>query len=273
MKLSSYARTLHDLGLLKDQGLDEVILEHKDFSRYGKLGDAEFLTLASRARELGLRVLFEWDILMTENTFRQLADKLPSFVESFDYTAAEINSVDEFSFGKFEIRCKIAKGKGFFPAFWTFGGNGYNEIDVFEFWNEENIYGKYDSDKLSKVHKMNNHFDYEFDGSSEDCPSSYEGTDFSVDFHVFTVIWTPFKIEWFVDGKLKRVSTLFYSLLGQPVDCEGLEMFQEYILNTAFPRNKMKIIANFGIQSGKNSPDENTPFPSEMEIDYIRYYK
>ena len=83
MKLSSYAQNLHDLGILKAQGLSEVILEHKEFARYGKLDDESFMALSMRAKELGLRVLFEWDILMTENTFRTLIRKLPMFDNAY----------------------------------------------------------------------------------------------------------------------------------------------------------------------------------------------
>lgn len=84
MKLSSYAQSLHDLNILKDSGLTEVILEHREYSRFGKLDDDQFALLSTRARELGLRVLFEWDILMTENTFRVLAQKLPSLKSAID---------------------------------------------------------------------------------------------------------------------------------------------------------------------------------------------
>lgn len=70
MKLTSYAKNLHDLNILKDQGLDEVILEPKSLSRFGKLSKDEFVTLATRAKELGLRVLLEWDVLMTEDVFQ-----------------------------------------------------------------------------------------------------------------------------------------------------------------------------------------------------------
>lgn len=71
MKLTSYARSLHELNILKDQGFEEVILEPKSFSRFGKLSHDEVVTLSHRARELELRVLLEWDILMTEDIFQQ----------------------------------------------------------------------------------------------------------------------------------------------------------------------------------------------------------
>lgn len=69
MKLTTYARTLHELNVLKDQDFEEVILEPKALSRFGKLSPEDFISLATRAKELGLRVLLEWDILMTENVF------------------------------------------------------------------------------------------------------------------------------------------------------------------------------------------------------------
>jgi putative protease len=84
MKLTTFAQNLNDLNLIKDQGLDEVILGHQDFSRFGKLKSEEFLVLSKRARELGLKVIFEWDILMTENTFVKLSHEIVTLIEGFD---------------------------------------------------------------------------------------------------------------------------------------------------------------------------------------------
>lgn len=84
MKLTTFAQTLNDLSLIKDQGLDEVILGHQDFSRFGKIKSDEFFEFSKRARELGLKVIFEWDILMTENTFAKLASEIVPFIDFFD---------------------------------------------------------------------------------------------------------------------------------------------------------------------------------------------
>lgn len=84
MKLTTYAQTLHDLNLIKDQGLGEVILGHQDFSRFGKLNSEEFGVFAKRAAGLGLKVIFEWDILMTEKTFEALLPKLDPLLELVD---------------------------------------------------------------------------------------------------------------------------------------------------------------------------------------------
>lgn len=84
MKLTTFAQHLSDLSLIKDQGLSEVILGHQDFSRFGKLKAEEFMSFSQRARELGLRVIFEWDILMTENTFVKLAQDILPLIPYFD---------------------------------------------------------------------------------------------------------------------------------------------------------------------------------------------
>ncbi|MBA2403329.1 MAG: U32 family peptidase, partial [Bdellovibrionales bacterium] len=84
MKLTTFAQNLSDLNLLKDQGLDEVILGHQDFSRFGKLKSEEFFEFSKRARELKLKVIFEWDILMTENNFIKLSQDILPFLDSFD---------------------------------------------------------------------------------------------------------------------------------------------------------------------------------------------
>lgn len=84
MKLTTFAQTLNDLNLIKDQGLSEVILGHQEFSRFGKLKTQEFFEFSKRAKELGLKVIFEWDILMTENTFAKLVEEIKPLLDSFD---------------------------------------------------------------------------------------------------------------------------------------------------------------------------------------------
>jgi U32 family peptidase len=85
LKLTTYGTSLHDLNQLKDKKFDEVILGAKSFSRFGKLNFDQFVQMAKRSKELGLRVLFEWDVLMTEDVFEkkivEISDYLP-FVDS-----------------------------------------------------------------------------------------------------------------------------------------------------------------------------------------------
>lgn len=84
MKFTTFAQSLHDLNVIKAQAGCEVLLGHRDFSRFGKLTTPEFKSFAMRARELGLRIIFEWDILMTEDVFEKVVTLLPEFFTDFD---------------------------------------------------------------------------------------------------------------------------------------------------------------------------------------------
>lgn len=129
---------------------------------------------------------------------------------TYNYTSSNIVTTEEFGWGKYEIRCKIPKGKGFFPAFWMYGeqsGEG-SEIDVFEFMSEKNVFGKFDESKLSKINQMHYHKLYKTGappGINHNCGSSNgneSGTDYSLDYHIFAVIWDRWAISWYIDGKL-----------------------------------------------------------------------
>tara|TARA_R110002050_G_scaffold109799_1_gene221478 strand:- start:233310 stop:234830 length:1521 start_codon:yes stop_codon:yes gene_type:complete len=212
-----------------------------------------------------------------------LEDGLPNYRE-YNYTSSNIWTKRTFSHGKFEARIKIPKGKGFWPAFWTYGGHPWEEIDIFEFWNERKFgdYGPFDPNKLSKVHHTTVHRDWDSDGITNMCGRNYKGIDFSLDFHIFTVIWEKDRIEWLVDGNVIRTDYKYLTILGQQTGCK-LKGFQSYINNRIFPQNPMAMILSVGIQSGigvdksgnfsyDKSPDSSTPFPSYMEVDWVRFY-
>ena len=84
MKLTTYARTLHDLNILKNLGYSEVILGPKTLSRFGKLSTQEFISLSERARKLEMRVLLEFDILMTEDVFVSKITELSPLIPHAD---------------------------------------------------------------------------------------------------------------------------------------------------------------------------------------------
>lgn len=187
----------------------------------------------------------------------------------FYYTSANIETVKNFHYGKFEARVKIPKGKGFWPAFWLYGENPYyNEIDIFEFWNEKDTLNR------SKVHHMNVHHDYDGDGKRKMCSSKYIGEDFSQDFHIFTLIWDTDKIQWYVDDSLKRIDYRYLKIDDKNNICT-IDLWHEYLENTIFTKQPMHVIFNLAIEGTDNneSPDVSTIFPSQMEIDWIRCYQ
>ncbi|MBI2722237.1 MAG: glycoside hydrolase family 16 protein [Bacteroidetes bacterium] len=195
--------------------------------------------------------------------------------EDFYYSAGQIDSKQKFEHGIFEISCKLPKAKGVASSFWTWGDPAMNEIDVFEFEFETELtpFKKFDPDKACRVQRMNLHTDYDGDGKTIDCPSKCTGEDYSEAFHTFTLIWTPYKIEWYVDGQLKRTSTLFYTLLGQMINCSQIEAGEQYILDSSFPRSAMNIILDNIVEVGNKAPDDGTVLPVSYEIDYIRFYR
>ena len=207
-------------------------------------------------KEAVLRKAISW---MPENEI--LEDGMQN-LRMYNYTSSNIWTKQKFGYGKYEARIKIPKGKGFWPAFWLFGNNPvYNEIDIFEFWENN-----------TKKHNMTLHYDSDGDGESDMCHTKYTGVDFSQDFHTFTLIWEKDKIEWYVDGSLKRIDYWLYTTLGATTGCT-IYGFTQYIMNLIYPKNPMAIILNMAIESRGLSPDNSTLFPSQMEVDWVRYYQ
>jgi len=169
---------------------------------------------------------------------------------SFKYSAADLFTKTSYHFGKYEIRCKIPKGKGLVPAFWLYGETEEglnNEIDVFEFWNEQTWFKKYSRRKASRIHHMTSHYHGMMSAKK------YRGVDFSKEFHVFTMIWEKDKIEWYVDGKLKR-------------------KYKRSKKNQVFPDFPMQIRLNVGVRPGYDAPDSTVSFPKSLEVDYVRHW-
>jgi hypothetical protein len=44
-------------------------------------------------------------------------------------------------------------------------------------------------------------------------------------------------------------------------------------MNIVYPRNPMQIVLNLAIQTEEFAPDNSTSFPSQMEVDWVRYYQ
>lgn len=125
----------------------------------------------------------------------------------------------EFLYGKIEMRAKLPKGRGAFPAFWTLGADftldgkvngkqGYGwsrcgEIDIME------LLGGYEGEERNRQvwgtphfydAKLGDQWDQDTTGSGGRAYTN--ATDFNDDYHVFGIVWNPDKIEWYVDGKI-----------------------------------------------------------------------
>lgn len=161
------------------------------------------------------------------------------------YTSGALTTEEkfEFKYGLIEIKAKIPKGQGVFPAFWLVnsdGGNWLPEIDIME-----NL-GQSPNELYYVVHwenssgeKMRDYFRYES-----------ENTDFSDDFHIYGLLLEEDTIVWTQDG-----TAIFETREFSP----NVPLF--LYMNTAIG----------GVWPGK--PDPFDEYPKEMQIDYVRVFQ
>lgn len=74
MNLVSYAQSIHDLSILKDKNIDEVIISSKSLSRFARTDDLEVVALLGEAQKMDFKVVLEWDVLITESDFSAFSD-------------------------------------------------------------------------------------------------------------------------------------------------------------------------------------------------------
>lgn len=158
------------------------------------------------------------------------------------YTSGMVASYGKFSqkYGRFEIRTKFPKGKGLWPAFWLLptSKSWPPEIDILELLGHDPtcVY-------------FTNHWRAE-SGSVPNQQGRLRGPDFSHDFHTFTLVWKPDVLIWSVDG------------------------VEQFRTREHVPQEPMYLLANLAVGGDwPGFPDASTPFPSQMEIDYIRVWQ
>lgn len=184
-----------------------------------------------------------------------------SKTDYYKYSSAWIETHEKFFYGKYEIKCRMPNGKGFWPAFWTYGGVQESEIDIFE------IYGS-NIDRYT----CNIHYDYGNDGITQDCPFNQDNVFDFTQWHVFTCIFKFDRIVWEIDGNTIRILPRYITATQTAVYCDDNVGMNTYFDVKAYPREDMHIYINLAIESGENSPDNNTVFPNSYEIDYVRFY-
>lgn len=156
----------------------------------------------------------------------------------YDYASGLLTTKDAFSqtYGYFEMRAKMPKGRGLWPAFWLLPATGKwpPEIDIVE------VIGHQPSIVNHAAHWTEG-------GKKRDILFPTPRVDTSAGFHTYGVEWTPETIRWFFDGQESaRIAT--------PAD---LNQPMYMLLNLAVG----------GHWPGKVDPKI---LPAALEVDYVR---
>ncbi len=175
---------------------------------------------------------------------------------SRDFRSGRITTKDKrsFKYGRIDVRAKITRGQGMWPAIWMLGQNiddvgwpASGEIDIME-----NV-GHLAATSHGTAHWGPRGRGYStFDGSSLTIDE-----DFAERFHVFSLVWEEDLIEWYID------ETKFFTLTPANTRGEAWRFNEEFffIFNVAVGGN------------WPGNPDSTTEFPQQMDVDYIRVFQ
>ena len=177
-----------------------------------------------------------------------------------EHTSARLTTEGkvEYKYGRIDVRAKLPKGQGIWPAIWmlgddmsTIGWPACGELDIMELLGHE-------------PYKIHGSINYGPQGNSwaytkttsYSLPAS-EG-DFSDKYHVFSVLWEENSIKYYVDDNLYATYN--------PNNIAG---GQAWRFNHPF-----FFILNIAVGGDwPGNPDPTTIFPQQMLIDYIRVFQ
>ncbi|NTW23447.1 MAG: glycoside hydrolase family 16 protein [Lentimicrobium sp.] len=180
-----------------------------------------------------------------------------------DYTSGMIHSRQSFGPGRYEIRCRVPEGMGFWPAIWAYGRTT-TELDILEA-GMQHTRRYHMSIHNRQVKKMLHH-------------RSRVSHDLSADFHVYFMEWDTNFIRFGTDEQVLWSISRYLKKNGKNAN-ECPVKPGEYRLETIFPPpgETVHLILNVAIGTEKTaftrSPGSKTVLPAQMEIDWIRYYQ
>ncbi len=177
------------------------------------------------------------------------------------YTSARLKTQGLFSFqyGRFEVRAQVPEAQGFWPAAWLLGNNiatvnwpACGEQDVLERvnaantpdWNEGSIHGT------------------GFTGSNLGTLYDFSGGQTAAGWHTYGMIWSKGSVAYYIDNPATPYVTYTTSNMSGlsgavwPFDSGGNFIILNLAIGGTWP----------------GSPNSNTPFPSQMLVDYVRIY-
>lgn len=173
------------------------------------------------------------------------------------YTSARMKSIglQEFQYGRIDVRAVLPKGQGIWPAIWMLGANfptagwpACGEIDIME------LIGSAPNYVHGTVHYGNDYSQHQHTGQGTGIPF---GQTFADEFHVFSIDWNESGITWLLDDQP------FYSIN------QNVTGSQNYPFDNPF-----FFILNIAVGGQwPGYPDETTEFPQYMAVDYVRVFQ
>lgn len=145
----------------------------------------------------------------------------------------------------------LPEGQGLWPAFWLLGNN--INVTPWPACGEQDIMEHIDAPSpdwiAGSIHGTN------LNGSNEYSPAAFTASGW----HTYGMIWSKASVSYYVDSPSNIYATF------TPSNTSGTWPFDS--------GSGVFIILNLAVGgSWPGNPDETTPFPSSMLVDYVRVY-
>ena len=177
-------------------------------------------------------------------------------IGGFNYSSARLTTQNKksFTYGRIDIRAKLPRGKGIWPALWMLGTNistvgwpASGEIDIMEYLGHES----------NKSHATVHYGPSPATHASKSNAYTLNSGQFYEQFHVFSMDWKQDEMKFYVDNNLVlAVNKADFGTTPYPFNAPFF-----FIFNVAVGGN------------WPGSPDANTTFPQRMIVDYVRVFQ
>ncbi|HWF91248.1 MAG TPA: glycoside hydrolase family 16 protein [Terriglobales bacterium] len=186
---------------------------------------------------------------------------------SWTSTRMVSRGMQSFTYGRIEASMKLPTGAGLWPAFWALGTNissvgwpSSGEIDFME--NVPSPPGNLGPAKISSTLHGGKAFGNCYcGGNGLSGIFTFANSDVS-SFHTYGGIWSPYMVQFYVDDP----ANVFEVRTANNIPASQVWDFNH-------PFYLLLNLAVGGTGSWPGPPDNNTPSPASMLVDYVRYYQ
>lgn len=187
----------------------------------------------------------------------------------YNYTSCRMNTKGkkEFKYGYFEVKLRTAKGNGLWNAFWTLGGNmdtiGWPSCGEIELYEQRTGSVQHGGTAGDNCFIQTCHYGTTYSNPSTPSFNAHQ-TNYSSclcnAFHTYSILWDSLGYTYYFDGNQTWTSP----------DINASYNFKSFHQPHFFIAN-MAVGGNYQAQDGGTV--DNSIFPQQMAIDYIRVYQ